>query len=105
VTGNSQWSLGYSYDSAGNLISRTDARGVTTTYAYDGLNRNTTVDYSDTPAINPDLTRVYDNPTGGANGKGRFWYDYAGGNYSVTLAGGRRPLWLSGIQSAGNLSS
>ena len=70
----------YTYDNNGNLLTKTDARGVVCTYAYDALNRNTTVNYSDTTGINPDLTRIYD---GAINGKGRFWYNYAGGNYSI----------------------
>ena len=40
---NSQWSLAYKYDANGNLIKRKDARGVVAVYAYDALNRNTTV--------------------------------------------------------------
>jgi RHS repeat-associated protein len=79
VTNNTQWSSQYSYDATGNIISRTDARGVTVTYAYDNLNRGTTVDYSDTTAVNPDVTRVYDSAL---NGKGRLRFTYAGGNFS-----------------------
>lgn len=80
VTTNSQWSMGYQYDDNGNLTQKTDSRGITSTLVYDALNRNTTVDYSDTTTINPDITRFYDGAT---NGKGRFWYSYAGGSYSV----------------------
>src|SRR6185369_4701260 len=54
VTGNSAWSIGYQYDANGNLTQKTDARGVVSVYAYDALNRNTTIDYSDTTSINPD---------------------------------------------------
>jgi len=75
VTGNSQWSMNYTYDANANLTSRTDALGTVTTFTYDNFNRNTSVDYSST-ANNPDLVRSYDGAT---NGKGRFWYDYAGG--------------------------
>jgi RHS repeat-associated protein len=71
----------YQYDANSNLTQKTDARGIQTTFAYDALNRSTTVDYSNT-AVNPDVTRAFDNPTSGANGKGRFWYSYAGGNYT-----------------------
>lgn len=70
--------VSYEYDADSNLKKKTDARGVYPEYAYDGLNRNTTINYSNT-AVNPDITRYYDGAT---NGKGRFWYDYAGGDYS-----------------------
>jgi len=80
LTGNSAWSVGYQYDANGNLTQKTDARDVVSTYAYDALNRNTTVNYSDTASINPDVKRFYDGAT---NGKGRFWYHYSGGDYST----------------------
>ena len=79
ITGNSAWSIGYAYDANGNLTDKTDPRGVVSTYTYDALNRNTTINYSDT-TINPDVKRFYD---GAANGKGRFWYFYSGGDYST----------------------
>jgi YD repeat-containing protein len=65
VTGNGVWAMAYSYDANGNLVSKTDARNITTTYGYDGLNRNTTVSYSDST---PGITRTYDTAT---LGKGR----------------------------------
>ncbi len=73
---NSQWSVGYVYDSNGNVVKRKDARtatlGVTTTYHYDNLNRNVITSYT-TPAgsgaaTTPDVRRFYD---GAANGLGR----------------------------------
>lgn len=79
VSGNDAWSIGYQYDSNGNLTQKTDARGVVSTYVYDALNRNTTIDHSDTPSINPDVTRLYD---GALMGKGRLWKSYAGGTES-----------------------
>jgi len=72
--------VSYEYDNNSNLTQKTDARGIVSTYAYDALNRNTTVDYSDTASINPDVSRFYDGAT---NGKGRFWYNYAGGAIST----------------------
>ena len=69
----------YQYDNNSNLIQKTDARSIVSTYAYDALSRNTTIDYSDTSSINPDVTRVYD---GAMNGKGRLWVSYAGGDLS-----------------------
>jgi RHS repeat-associated protein len=69
----------HEYDANGNLTRKTDARGIVINYTYDELNRNRTVDYSNT-AVNPDITRVYDNPAPGVYGKGKFWKDYAGGD-------------------------
>jgi RHS repeat-associated protein len=77
VTGNSAWSIAYEYDAGGNMIKKTDARGVESTYGYDALNRNTTIDYSDTNFPYPDIKNFYDGAT---NGIGRFWYAYKGGD-------------------------
>jgi RHS repeat-associated protein len=82
VTGGSGWAIAYSYDANGNLFSKTDARNITTYYAYDALNRNTTVDYSDTTDLNPDITHVYDNNNPDAYGKGRLWLSYARGDFA-----------------------
>ncbi|MBC8028532.1 MAG: RHS repeat-associated core domain-containing protein [Pyrinomonadaceae bacterium] len=70
------------YDANGNLIYKTDARGILSTYGYDALNRNKIVDYSDT-AINPDITRIYDTAI---NGKGRLRESYAGGSETVGVS-------------------
>lgn len=78
VTDNSQWSLAYGYDDNGNLTARVDARGVTTNYTYDGLNRNTLITYTRPTvtdvASTPDVKRYYDNAASGANGLGRLYY-------------------------------
>jgi len=71
--------VSYTYFNNGNLKDKTDARGITTEYTYDGLNRITTVDYSNT-GLDPDIKRFYDGAT---NGKGRYHYDYANGDYST----------------------
>jgi len=48
------------YDANGNLVAKTDARGIRTTYSYDALNRLTGKTYSDgTPAV----TFSYDQST------------------------------------------
>lgn len=49
----------YSYDDNGNLIHKTDARNITTTFTYDALNRVNLRDYSD---ATPDVTYFYDEP-------------------------------------------
>jgi RHS repeat-associated protein len=69
----------YQYYANGNLLTKTDARSITTTFVYDSLNRNTTIDYSNT-AISPDITHVYDGAT---RGVGRLSESFAGGNLSV----------------------
>ena len=44
--------INYTYDANSNLFTRQDARSITTTYAYDELNRVTSRTYSDsTPAV------------------------------------------------------
>jgi RHS repeat-associated protein len=59
--------IDYQYDPNGNLISKEDARGVTTTYSYDYLNRPTSRSYSDGT---PTVTYAYDS-SGVPYGKGR----------------------------------
>jgi YD repeat-containing protein len=39
VTGNTQWAVGFVYDSNSNLITKTDQRNITCTYTYDAMNR------------------------------------------------------------------
>jgi RHS repeat-associated protein len=77
-TGNSQWSIGYQYDNNGNLTQKTDARDVISTYAYDALNRNTSVTYTNDPSATATVTRYYDGWRSGTNynipnSKGRLW--------------------------------
>ena len=70
------------YDPNGNLIYKTDARGVLSTYGYDALNRNTSVTYTNDPVNTPTITRTYDGAT---NGKGKLWKtETAGANGSLT---------------------
>jgi len=57
----------YTYDDNGNLIAKTDARGVVSNYSYDALNRPVTRNYSDGT---PTVTYAYDAP-GIANSKGK----------------------------------
>jgi RHS repeat-associated protein len=57
--------INYNYDNNGNLINKTDARGVVTNYVYDNINRVTSRNYSDGT---PTVSYVYDNLP---NAKGR----------------------------------
>jgi len=61
----SGWTMGFSYDANGNLTSRADARNITTSFAYDALNRAYSRTYSDGT---PTVTLSYDSA---ANGLGR----------------------------------
>jgi RHS repeat-associated protein len=66
--------ISYLYDPNGNLIKKTDARGVVTDYVYDALNRVTNRNYSTPGGIpqnyqaTPNVTYFYDNVT---NAKGK----------------------------------
>ncbi|HEY0545110.1 MAG TPA: RHS repeat-associated core domain-containing protein, partial [Pyrinomonadaceae bacterium] len=71
VTNQNAWTAAYTYDANDNLETKTDARTFTTTYAYDVLNRNTSVTYS-ANANTPNIINSYDN-TAVAYGKGRLW--------------------------------
>ena len=64
ITGNNEWSVGYSYDNNSNIISTTDARNQTITGYYDKFNRLIYRDYSD-PAT-PDVSFFYDGTGLGA---------------------------------------
>jgi RHS repeat-associated protein len=60
ITGNSAWTVGYSYDVAGNMTQKRDARNVVTNCTYDEMNRLRTKDYLNT-AASPDVTHYYDD--------------------------------------------
>jgi len=71
--------IAYDYDENGNLLHKTDARLVTMTYSYDGLNRNISVVSSNDPASTPTVNRYYDgfrdgnDTTSLMNRRGRLW--------------------------------
>src|SRR6185312_5623527 len=73
------------YDGNGNLIYKTDARGVRTNYGYDALNRNISVTYTNDPANTPAVSRTYDNPAAGANGLSRLWKTETAGTSRTTV--------------------
>jgi YD repeat-containing protein len=79
LTSNSSWSMGYDYDSAGNLRFKTDPRGVVTENRYDSVNRITTILYRLNGQPDPntgDIEYLYDNAS---LGKGRLWLTYRWG--------------------------
>ncbi|MGH8653099.1 MAG: hypothetical protein ACREYE_13445 [Gammaproteobacteria bacterium] len=79
----------YAYDSAGNRVSRRDAKGVEVFYGYDALNRLTSTDYLDDTL---DVSLSYDETTNGigrfstmtdGSGLTEYGYDYRGNLTSV----------------------
>jgi len=94
--GVTQYSTSYSYTSSGSpcsgnpiaVCSRTDPRGITTTYTYDGLNRLTKITYSDST---PTVTYCYD----GSNSS------CISGGYSSSNGKGRRTAMSDGSGSTG----
>jgi len=64
----------YTYFDFGGVQTRTDARGIVTTYGYDGLNRLATISYSDGT---PTVTDVYGTLSAG-NNNGRLLSSTAG---------------------------
>ncbi len=71
--------VSYTYDDNGNLVTKTDARSIVSTYVYDALNRMTTILYRVNGQPDPntgDVEYLYDNAT---NGKGRLWLTFKWG--------------------------
>jgi RHS repeat-associated protein len=60
LTGNSSWTRKLEYNTAGLVTNIYDARGVQASFSYDGLNRLTLIDYSDST---PDARYYYDSQT------------------------------------------
>ena len=89
VTGYNGWTAGMSYDAAGNITSRVDARNITTTLTYDGLNRPTITLYRINGQPDPntgDVENLYDNAA--QNGKGRLWLTFKWGSQPFQTAVG-----------------
>lgn len=93
------------YDTLGRVVSVRDGRGVTTSYAYDGLDRPTRVSYSDgTPAV----TTSYDgsgNTLSTADGSGTTTVGYDQLNRATRRAVPGRVALTYGYDQVGNLTS
>ncbi len=68
VTGYNQWSVAYTYDDNGNILTTTDAKNITVTATYDNFNRIIKRDYNDST---PDVDFYYDGKYVGLNGSGQ----------------------------------
>lgn len=65
---NNSWTIGYTYDNNGNVLTTRDANNVLTTMTYDAMNRQLTRSYSDTT---PTVTYTYDETAHVPNSKGQ----------------------------------
>ena len=95
----------YDYDAAyanSNLPQKTDARGITTTYTYDALNRVTSRTYSDsTPAV----AYKYDGQALPANSPPLFNRGYSTGRLVAVTHGGSSAGNYSGYDQLGRVTS
>lgn len=79
----------YTYDENSNLKTKIDARSITTTYGYDGLNRVTSRTYTNDPQNTPPVYYKYDNQTLTAGYPSGFYRGYSTGRLvSVTYGTG-----------------
>lgn len=90
VTGYSGWTMAVSYDATGNVLSRIDARNVTTNFTYDGLNRVKTLRYVNDPQNTPGVDNYHDGYRGGSyqnvpDSKGRVWQVETIGQVRMTI--------------------
>ena len=79
-----QWTSAYTYTTFNAVYQKTDARGVITTYAYDGLNRVTQVSYNTVSGVTtaPTVSYVYDSDsTYGTTADGRLVRANVGTDY------------------------
>jgi RHS repeat-associated protein len=98
VTRPENGTISFTYDNNGNVLTRTDARSITATYAYDPLNRLTSESFSDST---PGVTFEYDTVPSGVGCLKRIYAPSA--NSSMEVLGydplgritGRRQLFYS----------
>ncbi|MFY9553129.1 MAG: discoidin domain-containing protein [Blastocatellia bacterium] len=83
------WTMKHTYTSFGKLATKTDARGVITTYGYDSLNRLVSISYNTSGAIGvattPAINYTYDNNQS-TNTKGLLLTVTSGSGYSESYS-------------------
>ena len=93
--------VSYAYDDNGNLISKIDARSITTNYVYDSLNRVTSRTYQNDPNSTPSVIYAYDYAPNVTNAKGRLVsvgssvssYSYSGYDATGKVLGGSQTIY------------
>lgn len=88
--------VAYDYDNNGNLLHKTDARPVTTTFAYDALNRAISKSYNDNPQT-PTVTYFYDSKT--PQGAPTFDHGFAKGRLTSVNYGAKGLVEIRGISA------
>ena len=74
------------YDANGNLASKTDARDITTSYAYDALNRLLSKRFSNDPGSTPSSCYQYDSSSLGVGRLGSEWSQSASAGVCAATA-------------------
>ena len=92
------------YDANGNLLEKTDARGIATTYTYDALNRMLSKAYSDGTLLN-----CFQYDTAGTNGIGRLANEWTQTSSCPTSGGPSGSFYtlrsISAYDSMGRITS
>jgi len=94
------------YDPAGNMLTRTDPNGVTTTWSYTPLNKTASVSYSGSSAHS--VTYTYDasgNKTGMTDATGTASYGYDPFGELTSATNGARQVTGYGYDADGNTTS
>ena len=104
-TQGNQWTTSYTYTSFNAVATRTDARGVVTTFGYDTLNREWQVSYNTVSGVTtaPTVTYIYDiDPTYGTTKDGAIVRINVGTDYQERYTFDQYKRTSSTIQTIGS---
>ena len=96
--------INYTYDPNSNLLTKQDARLITTTYVYDALNRVTSRMYTNDPQSTPAVAYKYDNQSLPANFPPGFTRGSSIGRLVVTTYGGASAGNYQGYDQLGRVN-